>query len=264
MYKVLRYLDPTWEVTDEYEDNMCLSSYELLDLIKDGRTSNCACVELNKSKYIILEDTASKVRVYRFNGAEIIEIDAEIKNRLESSLDAFDFLTKRHNVLAEAYDILRSELEEEKRDNKALKKKVKKLKKNKKKKMGVEIEQLKADYQNIKAELEAKAEEVKLLEKKLTEAELRISLDEQLMAENNIDSSLDSEQTVETQEEQAVETQTEQEEQEEQEEHDTFFSDLGPDPDLLGEQEEHDNFFSDLGLGLDSLGEQEEDWSCIK
>lgn len=256
MYKVLRYLDTTWEVTDEYEDNMCLSSYELLGLIKDGYTSNCACVELNKSKYIIVEDTTSKVRVYRFNGAEVIEIDAEIKNRLESSLDAFDFLTKRHNVLAEAYDILRSELEEEKKANKALKKKVKKLKKNKKKKIGVEIEQLKADYQNIKAELEAKAEEVKLLEKKLTEAELRISLDEQLMAENNIDSSLDSEQT--------VETQTEQEEQGEQEEQDKFFSDLGLELDSLGEQEEWDKFFADLGPDLDLLGEQEEDWSCIK
>lgn len=242
MYKVLCYLDPTWEVTDENENNLCLSSYELLDLIKDGCTSNCACVELNKSTYLLLEDTTSKVRVYKFNGTEVTEVGAEIQNRLESSLDAFDFLTKRHNILAEAYDKLKDELEEEKRTNKALKKrtnkalkkKVKKLKKSKKKKINAkataEIEQLKADYQNIKAELEAKAEEVKLLEKKLTEAELRISLDEQLMAENNIDSSLDAEQTAEmTCDEQTAEA------QEEHEECDKFFADLGLNTDFLGE-----------------------------
>lgn len=234
MYKVLCYLDQAWEVTDENENNLCLSSYELLDLIKDGRTSNCACVELNKSTYLILEDTTSKVRMYKFNGTEVTEVGAEIRNRLESSLDAFDFLTKRHNTLAEAYDILGCELKEEKRANKELKKKVKKLKKSKKKKTGArastEVEQLKADYQNIKAELEAKAEEVKLLEKKLTEAELRISLDEQLMAENNIDLSLEAEQTADmTCDEQTVEA------QEEQEEHDKFFADLGLNTDFIGE-----------------------------
>lgn len=234
MYRVLCYLDPTWEVTDENENSVCLSSYELLDLIKDGRTSNCACAELNKSTYLILEETTSKVKMYKFNGTEVTEVGAEIRNRLESSLDAFDFLTKRHNILAEAYDELKEELKEEKRDNKALKKKVKKLKKNKKKKIsvktGAEVEQLKADYQNIKAELEAKAEEVKLLEKKLTEAELRISLDEQLMAENNIDLSLDAEQT----DEMTCDEQTD-EVQEEHEECDKFFADLGLNTDFIGE-----------------------------